>query len=536
MTEDIKLKGKHIHGVPCQDKETTLHPKTCASQVMMSHNGSEAYNLLSWITTPYNPLSPDYEMKTSLIEWLHTYYPTGSSTEIPLASETVRGGIKVGNYLTMDTDTEKLSVDIQTLSQSLWQTLPIASQTVLGGIRVNLNNFSIDNIGLLSLKTATTTKLGGVKLGSSETITTFETIETGTPYYSFPIGLNGNDQMGVIIPMSYLDNTKKWLLDYYRGFTYISSAVDEDSNPTGLNINTDHNYILLGNTNVLGQLSVPTMALVAGEGIEFELSTDRILKSDGNHGTFVDDQGNDVPISEIMIKSTASGSSDVVKATHTKLGTIKTATDNPQEEPTICPAQAGGFWGLELTADGVAGVRVPNMADTHAITTFAPPNQSQTHIAITLPGASSPDEDFVRNWVYYNMAQTSFWVNPSDTTTIINPYDTHTIEPPIEESNIEIRTNQTVPSGTDVPASNTTEIICSKGASIRISTYRACGHNFIEIYVLANHGNTGLPPVTQTDFVLLTSQELGAFNLTAQTTGVVTTRATGYYLVPKTLL
>ena len=464
MIEDIKLKGKYIHGpIACKDKENTLHPQTCADQVLMQHNGSEAYNLLSWITSPYNPTSSDYEMKTSLIEWLHTYYPNGSSTTIPLASKTVRGGIKLGDFFTMDTGTEKLTIDLTSLSTTIWRDMPIASSSNLGGIRINLNQFNIDNIGVLSLKNATTTQLGGVKLGTMTTITTFEPIGAGIPFYSFPVGINGSNQIGVLIPTSYLDNTKKWLLDYYRSLTKINSAVDGQGNPTGINVNSQYNYILLGNTNILGSLDSPTMALVAGEGIEFNLSTDRILQSDG-HGTF------DTPVNEILIKSTG-GNTSVPRATEDILGTIKLASNTYRESPII--AEEGTFYGVETDSNGKAGVLVPpTIVHDTSITNGA--------FVVGYPSGEGTI-DFVQNKVFHasDYSSVDVWVNPNDSITIMN-YNSGT-------QSINVYPNQI---NEDYPGCTTK--IELKNLTARISNYTINDHSYVEIYILATSGIMGI--------------------------------------------
>jgi len=66
---------------------------------------------------------------------------SGGAYTLPIASDTILGGIKVGSGL---------SIDINgILSSSYAYTLPIASDTILGGIKVGAG-LSIDGSGVLT--------------------------------------------------------------------------------------------------------------------------------------------------------------------------------------------------------------------------------------------------------------------------------------------------------------------------------------------------------------------------------------------------
>ena len=95
---------------------------------------------------------------------------------LPTASNTVKGGVKVGSGLQMDGDT--LNV---TLTAGSDYTLPTASTTTKGGVKigngVSLNGDSLNvklatasgltiSSGSVSLKTASTTQKGGIKVGT----------------------------------------------------------------------------------------------------------------------------------------------------------------------------------------------------------------------------------------------------------------------------------------------------------------------------------------------------------------------------------
>lgn len=128
----------------------------------------------------------------------------GSSLELPIATDTVLGGVKVGANLTITADgvlsaTQgqdgfvlepatstrlggiKVGARLTVLADGTLsadsQSLPIASNTVLGGVRVG-SGLQIDGGGLLSttgsgfvLQPATNIALGGVKVGSGLAVT-----------------------------------------------------------------------------------------------------------------------------------------------------------------------------------------------------------------------------------------------------------------------------------------------------------------------------------------------------------------------------
>ena len=67
----------------------------------------------------------------------------GQPYELPIASEDVLGGVKIGSGLSIDPDTGVLSADAEQY------TLPIASADDLGGVKIG-EGLSIDESGILS--------------------------------------------------------------------------------------------------------------------------------------------------------------------------------------------------------------------------------------------------------------------------------------------------------------------------------------------------------------------------------------------------
>lgn len=83
-------------------------------------------------------------------------------------------------------------------------TLPAATDTVLGGIKIG-NNLSIDQDGVVSAATssysaATVNALGLVKLGDSTEQTTAANTASSTEGRTYPVQLNSSDQMVVNVP------------------------------------------------------------------------------------------------------------------------------------------------------------------------------------------------------------------------------------------------------------------------------------------------------------------------------------------------
>lgn len=92
----------------------------------------------------------------------------GSSYTLPTASVDTKGGVKIGDGLTMDGEVLKNTNPTPPAPY----TLPVASDETLGGIKVG-NNLSIEEDGTLNasggtyvLPTASSSVKGGVKIGS----------------------------------------------------------------------------------------------------------------------------------------------------------------------------------------------------------------------------------------------------------------------------------------------------------------------------------------------------------------------------------
>ena len=102
---------------------------------------------------------------SSLASYVHT--------KIPVASTTVRGGVKIDGATITSNGSGQLVANYTNYS------LPTASTTILGGVKIDGSTITINGSGVISssggsvytLPTATTSVLGGVKVdGSTITI------------------------------------------------------------------------------------------------------------------------------------------------------------------------------------------------------------------------------------------------------------------------------------------------------------------------------------------------------------------------------
>jgi len=150
--------------------------------------------------------------------------------ELPPASGSILGGVKIGATLTMSG------------SNVLNYNLPTATNLSLGGVKVsNLNGIALDESNALKLVTATDTQLGGIKVGTglsinstsgalSVKIPTFFNFATGnaSPVPDSPILLGSDNtpdaSLGKISGFNAYDSPD-FPNKYYTGFTVVGAGV-----------------------------------------------------------------------------------------------------------------------------------------------------------------------------------------------------------------------------------------------------------------------------------------------------------------------
>ena len=162
---DKQILGSNLCNIECTEKNNIIHPETCVNQVLIG-NGSTV-NLPAWFDGDTDPevhhgSFGDY---SNMLAWLEANYPHNTYT-LPIATNEVLGGIKVGEHLTIDSETGVLSV----------------------------------NLNVPSYSQATYTDLGLIKLGDNNPLPS----TVGSDITIFPVQLDSVGHAGVAIPNSNL--------------------------------------------------------------------------------------------------------------------------------------------------------------------------------------------------------------------------------------------------------------------------------------------------------------------------------------------
>lgn len=111
-TKNMQLHGHNLCDMECVDRGSIIHPETCMQQVLTDNSNNQS--LEDWITTnpSTEPEAQPFAVEGSLKEWLINNHSVGY--ELPTAAANVKGGIKIGQYLTINN--EILSVDKSSLA------------------------------------------------------------------------------------------------------------------------------------------------------------------------------------------------------------------------------------------------------------------------------------------------------------------------------------------------------------------------------------------------------------------------------------
>ena len=147
---DKTLVGSNFCGLECSNKNNPIHPQTCTSQVLKTHNSN--FTLVDWINYKTSEESVDktFQESASLLDWLTTNYPIESKS-IPIADNDTIGGIKLGEdneFLQVD-DEGTLIFDKQALptadeaTYNTTGTLCLGNDSVMQGITFNNSTIPI---------------------------------------------------------------------------------------------------------------------------------------------------------------------------------------------------------------------------------------------------------------------------------------------------------------------------------------------------------------------------------------------------------
>lgn len=138
-----QLKGENLCNLSCTEQKEVIHPENDITDVLMTEETSDAISLKDWILGGVLPDNPT--VHSSLIEWLQAYYNGNIFYQMPTASASTKGGVKVGQYLTIDdavlsVDKESLNIKGEIANYFLDPThtftLPVAGNPTLGGVRI----------------------------------------------------------------------------------------------------------------------------------------------------------------------------------------------------------------------------------------------------------------------------------------------------------------------------------------------------------------------------------------------------------------
>lgn len=204
--EDKVIMGSDLCNSECIERNNIIHPETCLGQVRLTD--SNGLSLYDWIN---NNSNNPVEYYSSLKDWLNDNY-SSSSSDIPIATTTKIGGVKIDDeYLTINME-GLLGVDVEALPS------------------YEEHNASFDI-------------LGSVKLGNDTIIN--EDFGNGTitidDFYKFPLRSDTNNRTGIAIPKSMFNGTQAdWnendasSLSYILNKPQIANPNWDEENPNSL--------------------------------------------------------------------------------------------------------------------------------------------------------------------------------------------------------------------------------------------------------------------------------------------------------------
>lgn len=204
--EDKVIMGSDLCNSECIERNNIIHPETCLGQVKLTD--SNGLSLYDWIN---NNANNPVEYYSSLKDWLDDNY-SSSGSDIPIATTTRIGGVKIDDeYLTINGE-GLLGVDVEALPSH------------------EEHNASFDT-------------LGSVKLGNDTIIN--EDFGNGTitidDFYKFPLRSDINNRTGIAIPKSLFNGTQAdWnendisSLSYILNKPQIANPNWDEENPNSL--------------------------------------------------------------------------------------------------------------------------------------------------------------------------------------------------------------------------------------------------------------------------------------------------------------
>lgn len=161
--QDIQLLGRNLCHTKCQDKNKIFHPETCIQNTLTDCNGNQT--LFDWITA-----DTDKNLQNSLLDWLELNYPISGGGECSCLIKSV------------DTNWFDVSDEGLLSFKDNPYELPVATDNILGGIKVG-SGLTITNGVLKNPNVYTTTEDSGIIINESNEISIdssiFPTINNG---------------------------------------------------------------------------------------------------------------------------------------------------------------------------------------------------------------------------------------------------------------------------------------------------------------------------------------------------------------------
>ena len=147
---DKTLVGSNFCGLECTNKNNTIHPQTCTSQVLKTHDSN--FTLVDWINykNTEESVATTFQESKSLLDWLQNNYPH-EDVDIPIAGNTTLGAIMLGeNNRYLEIDPEGVlsfkSSSLPTIDKAVYDTagvIYLGNDSIMEGVEFTNSDITI---------------------------------------------------------------------------------------------------------------------------------------------------------------------------------------------------------------------------------------------------------------------------------------------------------------------------------------------------------------------------------------------------------